>query len=245
MPTPSLRHAIITARTDPAWWSTPDARAVLADALDRLTPLARRTGADPADALSYAFEVWVTLDDELLADETCDLWAYTSAAVRRALEREEEAARKITSAATVRRAATRAAAGVTGIDDTDLAASEGERIEAPTVDPRNVRAKAALDQVLTMAGFDDAHRLIFIDVVSDALTGSPSPRASIARAEQCHTVIGGHLTAHQWKTLIEVILGTPAGLPGVVQLAAAGHPAPAVEPHISGRLLTLITAAAA
>jgi len=249
MPTPTaepnLRHAILAGREDHAWWSTPAARLVLDSVLELLTPLALRVGADPADALSYAFEVWLTFDDELLADEAADLWAYTCTAVRHALAREQEAARKVTSATAVRRTSTRAAAGVTSLDDNDLAADEVEYVEVSVSDPRLVRAKAALDQVLTMAGFDEDGRLIVIDVLSDSLEGSLSARASIARAERVHTVVGAHLTGEQWRTLVEIILGTPAGLPGVVQLAAAGHPAPAVEPHISSRLLTLISAVAA
>lgn len=243
---PNLRHAISSARADHAWWSTPEARTVLEAILTKLTPLAHRLHADPADALSHAFEVWVKLDDDFIADETVDLWAYTCTAVRHALEREEEAARKVTSAATVRRTATRAARGTTTLDDADAPVTgHPDTDTVPVIDARTLRAKAALEQVLTLAGFDDDQRVIVIDVLSDALAGSPSARASIARAEQLHDVIDTPLSARQWKTLIEVLLGTPAGKPGVVQLAASGHPAPAIEPHISTRLLSLIPGVAA
>ena len=250
MPTPTiaeldLRSAILNSRADHRWWSTPDARTLLAAVLDALTPIARRVNADPADALSYAFEVWVGLSDELLADETVDLVAYTRTAVRHLLDREDEAARKITSAAAVRRAGTRAAQGFTALDDTDLAAPADDDVDEPhELDPRSVRAGVALEQVLVMAGFNADQRLIVIDVLSDALDGSPSARASIARAEAVHDVIDSHLTAAQWRILVEVILGTPAGKPGIVQLAASGHPAPAIEPHISTRLVDLLAGAA-
>ena len=244
---PNLRSTLLAATTDHGHWSTPAARVVLDYALTTLRPIALRLQTDPADALSYAFETWMNMAPVTIADESIDLWAYTRAAVRRSLDREDEAGRRGTSVAGLRRAGTRDIDVTTGIDGIDLAYDHvGIDAEEPatTDDPRAPRALAALEQVLTMAGFSPDQRTVLVDVFADLVATSPSARASIDRALSVRELIAPTIGEVQWRNLVEVILGTPAGLPGVLALAGDGHPAPAMEGHISSRLLAVLTLAA-
>lgn len=245
-PSPNLREALLAARANHGYWSTSAARAILDHALTSVRPVALRLGADPADALSYAFETWAGISEETLADEGVDLWAYTRSAVRRALDREDEARRRSTSIASLRRTGTRDINVTTGIDGIDIAYNHVglEEDPEPTVDPRATRARAALEQVLILAGLTDDQRTILVDVLADLLAGSPSQRASIERALGVRELVAPNLGPRQWRNLVEVILGTTSGDPGVIALSASGHPAPAMEPHISRRLLAALTLAA-
>lgn len=245
---PNLRSTLLAASTDHSVWSTPTARVVLDHALTTLRPIALRLQADPADALSYAFETWMGMSADTIADESIDLWAYTRAAVRRCLDREDEAGRRATSVAGLRRAGTRDIDVTTGIDGIDLAYEhidiESDDDTAPSDDPRTARALAALEQVLTMAGFSPDQRTVLVDVFADLVASSPSQRASIERALSVRELIAPTISEPQWRNLVEVILGTPAGNPGILALAGDGHPAPAMEKHISSRLLAVLTLAA-
>lgn len=243
---PNLHAALTAAAADHSYWSTPAARAVLDYALATLRPIALRSHADPADALSYAFEAWMGMAEETLADENADLWAYTRAAVRRSLDREDEANRRSTSVAALRRTGTRDVEITTGIDGIDIGYDHVGLDDEPEhiIDPRAVRARAALEQVLTLAGFTEDQRTIVIDVFADLIAGAPSTRAAIDRAVSVRELVAPHVGDRAWRNLVEVILGTSADLPGVMALAASGHPAPAMEKHISSRLLSVVTLAA-
>ena len=243
---PNLRAALHSASIDHSYWSTPAARVILDHALASLRPIALRLQADPADALSYAFETWMSMSAETLADEDADLWAYTRAAVRRCLDREDEANRRGVSVSGLRRAGGRDIDITTGLDGIDIGYDHVGLDDEPVhaIDPRASRARAALEQVLVLAGFTEDQRTILIDVFADLIAGSPSPRASIDRAVAVRDLIAPSTSEQQWRNLVEVILGTPAGLPGVMALAGNGHPAPAMESHISSRLLAAVTLAA-
>jgi hypothetical protein len=245
---PDLRATLLAARQDPRHWNTPAGRALLAHATTALRPLALRTHADPADALSHAYEVWAQLPDATLADDTVDLWAYTRAAVRRSLDREEEAARKITSVAGIRRSAARDLEGFTSLDSIEVAydafPDDDHASTAPLVDPRTGHSLAALEHVLVMAGFTEPDRTALVDVFADLVTTAPSVRASLVRAESVRDMFATHLSESAWRALVEIILGTRAGQPGIIALAATGHPAPAMAPHISTRLMSLLSVAA-
>lgn len=250
MPTPltppNLRAALSSAALDHRYWSSPEARLILDHALNDLRPIALRLNADPADALSHAFEAWMGMSAQTRSDETIDLWAYTRTAVRRSLDREDEANRRGTSVAALRRSGVRDTDITTGTDGIDIGYEHvGVDQPAPAaIDPRATRARAAVEQVLTLAGLTDEQCTILLDVFADLASTSPSWRAAIDRALTVRDVISTETTDAQWRTLVEVILGTPAGLPGVMALAGAGHPAPAMEPHISTRLMSLLTSAA-
>lgn len=249
MPTPSaaaaLRTGLLCARSDRSWWSTPAGRTLLEQTAHTLRPLALRLGMDEADALSHAFEVWSRLPEQVLADESTDLWAYTRAAVRRALNREDEAARKVTSTAGSRRSDTRDMGRLVSLDGIDIGYDPADTDDEPAVhDPRRVRALAALTSVLVLAGLSPAERDIAIDTLGDIAATAPSPRARIDRAGAAHALFADRFTPAQWTSLAETVLGTAAGKPGILALAAAGHPAPATEPHLSVRLTPLLAAAA-
>lgn len=243
---PDLRSALTLANDDHAFWSTHEGRIVLSHALTSLRPLALRVNADPADALSYAWEAWVSMSPAVLADAAVDLWAYTRAAVRRSLDRDDEANRRGLSVGELRRAGAREVEITTGIDGIDIAYRhvDAETTPEPASDPRGPQAMEALEQVLTLAGFTTNQRIVLIDVFADLVGNSPSRRASIERALAVHELVAPHLEEPQWRSLVEVILGTAAGRPGVMALAGAGHPAPAMEPHISANLLSIIAVAA-
>lgn len=244
---PNLRAALIAAASDHGFWSTPEARNILEHALLVLRPIALRLSADPADAVSYAFEAWMGMTEETISDPDIDLWAYTRTAVRRSLDREDEANRRSTSVAALRRAGTRDIDVSTGIDGIDIGYEHVGIDDEPspsTADPRAPRALVALQQVLTLAGFTGDQQTILIDVFADLITGAPTPRAGIDRAVSVRELVAPHIPESAWRNLVEVILGTPAGRPGVVALAGSGHPAPAMEQHISSRLLSVVTLAA-
>lgn len=246
---PDLRAALITARRNPRYWGTPEGRALLTHATNVLRPLAVRTQADPADALSHAYEVWAQLPENTLTDDTVELWAYTRSAVRRRLDREDEAARKVTSVAGTRRSDARELEGFTALDSIDIgydpfADTDDTPTPAPHADPRTADALAALEQVLVMVGFTEPDRTSLVDVFADIVSTAPSLRASIVRAEGVREMFATHLDEHAWRSLVEIILGTRSGHPGIIALAAVGHPAPSAEAHISARLMTLLCVAA-
>jgi hypothetical protein len=247
-PEPDLRSALLSARHNHAFWSSQAASDLLRYAEASLRPIALRTQADPSDALSHAYEIWATLPLSTVEDPTTDLWAYTRAAVRRSLDREDEAARKATSTAGIRRDSARYFEGFTSLDDIELGYTQAtdhddDDTETP-LDVRSANAMSALEQVLVLAGFDEDQRVSLVDVIADIVTTSPSVRASIARAESVRELFEPQLSEAQWKSLIEVILGTPAGKPGILELAGAGHPAPAMEAHVSNRLMNVLAVAA-
>lgn len=244
---PNLRSALIASSSDASFWSSPEARSVLDHAHTVLRPIALRLQADPADALSYAFETWKGMSAETIADDDIDLWAYTRAAVRRCLDREDEARRRATSVAGLRRSGTRDIDVTIGIDGIDIGYDHVgiDREElAPAGDARTSSALAALEQVLIMAGLTPDERTVLIDVFADLISSSPSTRASIDRALSVRELVAPTIGEHEWRNLVEVILGTPAGLPGVIKLAGDGHPAPALEAHISSRLMAVLALAA-
>lgn len=243
---PNLRAALNSAAVDPNYWESPTGRVILDHALDSLRPLALRFHADPADALSHAFETWMGMPAATLTDGDADLWAYTRAAVRRCLAHEEEANRRGMSVAGIRRSGARDIDITTGIDGIDVGYDPAASSETPepTLDLRSSRAQAALEQVLLITGLTEDQRSILIDVFADLVETSPSPRSSIDRAIATRDIIAPDMAEGQWRNLVEVILGTPAGLPGVLALAGNGHPAPAMEPHISSRLMGVLALAA-
>ncbi len=242
MPTtarPDLREVVTAARSDHRHWSTPDARALFEVAVEKLAPVARRFGADPADALSHALEVWIFAPESVLADETCDLWAYTAQAVRHAFEAEAVANAKGTSAAAARRAHASSIRGLSSLDDIEVAYTPFDTDpdeQDPAVAATHAKALAVLDSVLVMVGFTLDQRAFFVDVLADIVAGSPSQRATLSRAQAVRDVVRPEMTPGQWKALTEIVFGTPTGKPGIIALAAAGHVAPAVEPHIASRI---------
>lgn len=249
--TPDLRAAITQSRIDPTYWSSPAARSVLEHTYEALRPIAINAKADPADALSYAFEVWLGVNDITLADTSTDLWAYTRTAVRRALNHEDEAARKVTSVAGIRRVGSESferASGSESFEQVYYAQHDLDQPEAETGiadEHRGKRALDALNQILIMAGFDEDNRVLFTDVLADITEASPSNRTSINRLNSVRELFDVPLDEEQWASLVRILLGTDRGLSGILQLAAEGHPAPAAEPHIGHRLLTLMSAVAA
>lgn len=242
---PDLRHALLSARADHAWWSSLEARATLSYALTSLSPLATRLRMDPADALSHAFEVWVSLPAGTLEEESVDLWAYTRAAVRRRLDREDEAARKITSINGIRRVDASGLGSFTSLDSVDIAypALDSDEPARPASDPADAPVLAALEHVLILAGLDEDQRIVLTDALADIASTAPSKRACIAHATSAREMFDTPLDEQRWKNLVEVLLGTPSGKPGILDLARAGHPAPAMEPHISPRLMNMMVAA--
>ncbi|SDH50756.1 hypothetical protein [Microbacterium sp. 77mftsu3.1] len=245
MPTPAvpdLRTALDSATREPRWWSTPAARLVLEDALAALTPLARHFQADPADALSYAFEVWHTIAPELIVDENVDLWAYTRTAVHHALAREVTAAKKVTSTTAARRTDATALDLIVGLDGFDRGIDPFEDTDdAPVQLPaQGARALAALEQVLVAAGLSADDRAIFVDVFADIVASTDNIRTRLSRAEAVRDLLGTHLSVGQWKALCEIVLGTPGGRAGILRLTADGHPAPVMEPHVATRLMQLL-----
>ena len=243
-PPPDLIAVIRGARTTPGGWRTPAARQVLTEARRRLQWTAKECGTTPDDAVSHAFEVWMNASLELLEQPGLNMWAYTQKAVRNALQREQEAARKHVSATSVRHKSVREACSVAPIDDQNLTVTvDHDEPRPPTlVIPAEQRhAITTLNQVLIMAGFNADQRALFIDALATIVDESTSLRTAAARLTTSDIRHDYPLTASQWRALVAVMLGTQRGKPGMVELLGQGHPAPALAPHISAAMVEMLT----
>ncbi|MAL05492.1 MAG: hypothetical protein CMH36_01450 [Microbacterium sp.] len=246
------RATLREIRARPDGWSTPSATALLREAREHLRPIAVSLKVDPDLALSYAFEAWASISELVLASPDLNLWAWTKQAVRRQLWREASAERKLTSAAGVRRTGADIAVQV---DRVDISVDALERVmptagidglpyetdETPVAPEAVHPALGVAAQFMIIAGLSVGQRERFLSSLADQVerSGGDPRRAAAALTRNPDPAFPG--SDEQWRALVSVILGTSRGKPGVLELTAQGHPAPARAEHIAaaiGRLFS-------
>lgn len=212
----ALRDAVDADRRG---WSGRAGRALLDAARQKLAPLAASVGADPADAAAAAWELWSSTD---LADVESP-WAYTVAAVRRRLGREEHAARLLTSEHGLRRHGSDVKPSVVSSD------REAAELPEPVVADESLRSRGALSvrQVLVMAGVPASEATAVIAALLDSATRSSAASAAVDRLSRDRGMADRFGFSHtSWRALVTLTLGTTRGQPGLIELTHRGHPAP-------------------
>ncbi len=216
----------------PQGWNCDAARTLLKVAENKLTPMVRKAGIRPAEALTAAWELW--RNDNLSSTETP--WAYTAAVIRRAAGREDEAQRKMTSTQGLRRR------GFTDITILTMPPGlpPGRQAESDQGAPTHPAAIAAR-QCLIMAGLSPHHADRVLIEMTDQLGKSGNLTATCDRLSRNSTIAAQAGLSHtQWRALVSLMLGTTRGRPGLMELVTRGHPNPLKYSYIrraSTRLL--------
>lgn len=211
-------------RTDPRGWNSQAARELLRHAQSRLAGVARSAGATPAEAVAVAWEIW---SGPQLPDAD-NLWAYTSHIVARSLGQEAEAQRKLTSVNGLRRKGTKTAT-VTPIREELTTAEERPVANVRITGP----ALRAIRQFVVMAGHSREEADCVLGAISERAARSATVTSAVDRLTRDTGLCDQFgFTVPKWRALVRLVLGTTRGQPGVVALAAAGHPNPMQVHHI-------------
>lgn len=237
-----LAARLTTLRDDPSQWGTALGKEILAEARTRYASLATAAGLDPSDGATHAWQFWTQeMTDRQLAEKREGLWSFTGGAIRHGLRREATAHSRLTSTDALRRSGTMDAAEPVRFHTAD----ELSPAAALTVDPFEDRAEApapvrgiggrqgiaAVRQLLVMAGLTPAQRDLIFEDIARHLTESASTQSAADKLRRSVTP-SVPLGDDRWKALVSLVLGSPKGAPGIVQLIGHGHPAPMSEPHI-------------
>lgn len=229
-------------RTDPSLWASPDGRRVLTEATSRYAALAVAAGLDRADGATHAWQFWTQeMTDAQLAEKRENIWSFTGGAIRRGLRKEAVAHSRLTSTEGLRRAGVAEAAEPVRFhtsDDLSPAASltvdpfaDEEERTAPVRGIGGRSGIAAVSQMLARAGLTPAQRDLIFDDIARHLSTATTPQSAADRLRRTVTP-PVPLGEYRWKALVSLVLGSPKGSPGLIQLIGDGHPNPMAEPHI-------------
>ncbi|WP_369963713.1 hypothetical protein [Leifsonia sp. EB34] len=211
-----LRRELSTIHSTSGGWYTPAAATLLAHARRRFTGLARREGADPADAMTAAWEIWSNANILTVAQP----WAYTGTAVRKALRKEQEAQRKLTSIPGLRRPDADDFTGWSDEELPDLVA------QVAIAQERLVYRTLALNTVLALLVEHGYSRTIAEATVESmisaaAATGSPAGALdAVTRISDVPTSFG--VRRAEWKALASLLFGPARGGVGSLEAELTG-----------------------
>jgi len=212
-----LIQELTAIHTHPHGWHSERAAALLRVAAQQFGALARREGAEPADAVSEAWRVW--REEKVLSAD--DAWAYTASYVRHALRDANEAQRMLTSEQGIRRqgAENFVASSEDGLDA--LTTPDHAAAAAPAT--HRTAAAHQIADLITSHGYDTDLAADVVDAMFDLGAKSSSPAAAadnVSREKDIPAALG--ITHDEWKALTRLLYGSPRGAVGLLEAEVTG-----------------------
>ena len=234
----ALVEAVRSIQDSPRGWNGLEARNLLSYAYTALTPLARKYGMEPEDAVHEAWRLWQGAG----VFGTEQAWSWTRTAVKNALQRQRYAQVAMTSEQGLER---QSIEDFVGYADNGLDTVEDRMNEENTSTPAlrsTLPAFIAAETVLTEAGWDAVTARAAIEAVAELGAACATPRGAYdtaTRETALPTALGVERAA--WTTLCALLLGNSAGDLGLVEAGLRGIEASSVKNirNASARLLRL------
>jgi hypothetical protein len=213
-----------------AGWDSPNARDLLNYAERQLAGVARRSGGEPAEAVSYAYQLWTSSLGAVLAAENA--WALTTRSVQNALEAERKARVRLTDVAALRTVA------VAELEDSQFG-HDAEVLESlPSTSSKpafpaegyNTPALRIALNSLTKTGLslEVAEAVLDEMILTGSRAGSPAKAADLVRKEKEVPVALG-IPREIWLATTRLLFGNPDGAMGLVEAVEEGIEPSAVK----------------
>jgi hypothetical protein len=199
-----LIQELLAIPSEPRGWNSRRAAVLLSLAMRKFAGVARAEGADPAEAVTAAWEIWK--EPAVLAAENA--WAFTTTAVRRQLRKAGEAQRKLTSEEGLRRK---------GIEEFESSTDESLELlvapepvseeQAPAFKTSAAREAAAM---LESHGYTRATAEAAVEAMLSAATVTSSPQSAADLVDRITDVPASlGISRAEWKAVGSVLFGSP------------------------------------